>query len=309
MEQGSSAWTGWRDEGIGSSDIPVIVEAEGAYQTRNKLYLSKLKLLPPPTEKELKSKKFIFDKGHQIEAMVRGRYELKDNISYSAALFQREDHAWCKASVDLCNHDLKRIKEVKYVSLEEFEAGVCPARYFPQIQWQYLNTGEDWTVDLVLATDYMWDESRTEKIKLSKQESFRTKEVAVPIDKEYCLKIFDEGHKFWHDHILKKIPPALSERDAVSIKGKDLKAKLRKYAANKKKIDKVKVFEDENEALKEEIFKLTTHPIMTCGKIKVVTSEKKGTIDYKKIPAVKEMKEEELEKYRGKSSVTRSIKC
>lgn len=309
MEQGSSVWEKWRDEGLGSSDAPVIMEAEGAYKTRFKLYQEKLKLLPPPTEKELKAKEFIFAKGHHIEEMIRGRYELKENMSYSPSLFQREDFPYMKASFDLANMELRRGKEVKYVSLEEFEAGVVPARYYPQVQWQYL-VSDFLQIDVVLCTDYMWaDDAKTQKVKIPKSESIRSKEISCPIDMPYCVKLFEEGKKFWEEHILKKVPPALTDKDAVAVKDKQLKHLLKKYAGNKKKIDKVKQFEDDNEKLKEEIFKLATHPIMTYGKIRTVISEKKGTIDYKKIPAVAQMPAEDLEKYRGKSSFSKAIKC
>jgi putative phage-type endonuclease len=307
MEQGTNAWHEWRDRGVGSSEIAVIMEAEGAYQTRHQLFLKKTGQAKQETEKEQKSKDFIFQKGHRIEEMVRERYERKELISFSAALFQREDKEWQRASVDLCSHEKKIIKEVKYVSLEEFEAGLCPARYYPQIQWQYYVTG--YHVDLVLASDYMWNEDKTEKIKIPTKEGFRTKEVSVPLDMEYIVKMEAECCKWWHEHILPKVPPALCDRDAVPLKDKEAQKLLKKYAANKKKIEKVAALEKENEELKKEIFKAVTHPIMIYGKIKIKISERKGSIDYKKIPSVSLMEEEELERYRGKSTMTKTITC
>jgi putative phage-type endonuclease len=311
MEQGSNSWHEWRDSGLGSSDAPVIMEAEGAYSTRHKLYLDKLKLSPVKTEKEIKSKKFIYDKGHHIEAMVRGRYEIKEDMCFASALFERADKPFMKASVDLCNHEKKLIKEVKYVSLEVFDEGKCPAKYFPQIQWQYLIT--DYTIDLVLATDYMWvnEETKEEKIKIPTKEGFRTKEVKVKIDKKYCHDLYWAGCLFWNEHILKKIPPALSEKDAIPVTGKDVILLLKKYAAIEKKLDKAAKLEKDKKALIDEIFKHPEikHPIMKFGKMKITLTAKKGTIDYKTIPAISKMTEDELENYRGASSVSRSIKC
>lgn len=307
MEQGSNDWHKWRDEGIGSSDVPVIMEAEGCYSTRYQLFLRKTGQAKQETEKEKKSKEFIFEKGHRIEEMVRERYERKELICFNACLFQREDNPWMKASVDLCSHELKVIKEVKYISLEEFEAGVCPARYFPQLMWQRYVTGYE--VDLVLATDYMWSEDKTEKIKIPTKEGFRTREVKVPLDIDYIVKMSHEVVVFWEDHVMKKAAPALSDKDAVPVKCKDTQKLLKKYAKNQQKIAKVKELEKENEELKAEIFKAVSHPIMTYGKIKIKLSERKGSIDYKKIPAISLMEEWELERYRGKSTFTKSIVC
>lgn len=315
MEQGSNAWNDWRDEGLGSSDAPVIVQAKGCYTTRHKLFLAKTGKAKPLTEKEKKSKEFIFDKGHRIEEMVRARYEKRDLVSYKAALFQRADHSWAKASVDLCDHENKKIKEVKYVSLEEFEAGVVPERYFPQVQWQYICTDETWTVDVVLATDYMWNEDGTEKIKIPKNESFRTKEIPCPLDLKYCGTLFQEMHDFWNNHILKNSPPELSDKDAVPLKDKELLKLIKKYAANQKKINKVSALEKENKKLLDEIFKHETvkHPIMSAGKIRLTLTAKKGSVDIKLIPevaeALKKYTEADLEKFRAAGSVSRSIKC
>lgn len=310
MEQGSNEWHDWRDRGVGSSEIAVIMEAEGAYQTRHQLFMKKTGQARPETEKEKNSKQFIFDKGHRIEEMVRERYERKELICFNPALFEREDKPWQRASVDLCSHEIKTIKEVKYVSLEEFEEGVCPARYFPQIMWQYYVTGFE-VVDLVLASDYMWNEDKTEKIKIPKSESFRTKEVKVPVDMKYIIKMEEESCKWWNDHIVPKIPPAICDKDAVPLKDKNAQSLLRKYASIEKRLAKFKALEKERKELVDEIFKLeaVNHPIMSYGKIKVMLSEKKGSIEYKNIPAVKALTESELEAFRGKSTFARSIKC
>lgn len=309
MEQGSNAWNDWRDEGLGSSDAPVVMQTKDAYKTKFKLFQEKKKLLPPPTEKELKAKQFIFDKGHRIEEMVRERYERRDLVSYKAALFERADHKWAKASVDLCDHENKRIKEVKYVSLEEFEAGNCPERYYPQIQWQYICTDETWTIDLVLATDYMWVEGA--KVKIPSKEGFRTKEVPVPLDVEYCKILFGEMISFWEYNILKNIPPELSDKDSVPLKDKNLHKLLRRYAQIEKKLDKVAPLEKERKALIDAIFKHeeVKSPIHSFQKMRIKLVATKGSIEYKNIPAVKDMKPEDLEKFRGATTFKRSILC
>lgn len=302
MEQGSQAWLEWRKKGVGSSDAPIIMGVS-PYKTKHQLWCEKIQ---DGCADESKGKNFIFEKGHHIEERVRGYFELKEDITYTADLFEREDKPYIRASMDLANKEHGKGKEVKYVSLEEFEAGICPERYFPQVQHQYLCT-DFLEINLVLVTDYVMVNG--EKVKIPKGSQLRMKEIAVPVDVDYCAKLYDECVKFMEYHVEKKIAPELTDRDAVVIKDRNLKHLLSKYKRLKAKVDKVKPFQDEMEEIKEEIFKLTTHPIMKYGEIRVTTSERKGSIDYKKIPAVKAMKEDELESFRGKSSVTRSIKC
>jgi hypothetical protein len=167
---------------------------------------------------------------------------------------------------------------------------------------QYLVTGFK-RITMVLVTDH---ESLIDK---KNGVEFVYKELEVPCDPEYCKKLFTALVKFREYNIDKRVPPELTDRDAMPIKDANLKALLKKYKANQDKINKVSHLEDENKALKEEIFALTNHPLMSYGKIRISAGERQGAIDYSSIPAIKQMKKDELEAFRKASSVVRKITC
>jgi len=291
VEQNSSAWLDWRKKGLGSSDAPIIMGVS-PYKTRFQLWQEKT------SDGQAEQKEnFIFEKGHRIEAIARGILELRDNLDWQPKTFERLDKPYMRASMDAANVDLGEGKEFKYVGKDVFVAGVCPEHYFPQVQHQYLVTGFK-RITMVLVTDH--------KELLGPGQKVAIKEIEVPLDVKYCKKLFDALVEFKEHHIDKKIAPDLTERDSMPIKDKETKALLKKYASLQKKIKKL---EEQIEPIKEQIFEKVDHPFMVYGSISVKKSTRKGSIDYKKIPEVKELAEEYLEKFRGKESVTRSILC
>ena len=296
MDQSGAVWLEWRKKGLGSSDAPIIMGVS-PYKTPFKLYVEKIQ----DGCAEEKSN-FIFEKGHRLEAACRARIEIETMTDWSPGLFEREDKPYIRASMDAANKEIMEGKEFKYVGKEIFEKGVCPDHYFPQVMHQYLVTGFK-RITMVLVTDH---ESLIDK---KNGVEFVYKELEVPCDPEYCKKLFTALVKFREYNIDKRVPPELTDRDAMPIKDANLKALLKKYKANQDKINKVSHLEDENKALKEEIFALTNHPLMSYGKIRISAGERQGAIDYSSIPAIKQMKKDELEAFRKASSVVRKITC
>ena len=291
VEQNSSAWLVWRKKGLGSSDAPIIMGVS-PYKTRFQLWQEKT------SDGQAEQKEnFIFEKGHRIEVIARGILELRDNVDWQPRTFERLDKPFIRASMDAANVDLCEGKEFKYVGKDVFTAGVCPEHYFPQVQHQYLVTGFK-RITMVLVTDH--------KELLGPGQKVAIKEIEVPLDVKYCKKLFDALVEFREHNIEKKIAPDLTERDSMPIKDKETKALLKKYASLQKKIKKL---EEQIEPIKEQIFEKVDHPFMVYGSISVKKSTRKGSIDFKKIPEVKQLSDEYLEQFRGKESTTRSILC
>jgi hypothetical protein len=101
---------------------------------------------------------------------------------------------------------------------------------------------------------------------------------------------------FW-DKVSKKTPPKPSDSDIVVLKGLSKQAKRMAYLKTK-----IADLEEEAEAIKAKILEKVTHPKMRCGGLKINKIVKAGSVQYKNIPAVKEMTKEQLEVYRGKPS-------
>lgn len=221
MDQGSNAWLLWRNEGIGSSDAPSIMGV--GYKTPHQVYQEKV------TKKiEQSGNQYIFEKGHQVEKKARALLEIQHGgVEYRAGLLQMIDYPFLRASMDGANFELSEGKEFKLVSLKEFNEGVCPVRYYPQIMHQYLVSGLK-KIDIVLCCE------------VGKLKQLRIKEIEVPLDLEYIHnKLVPTLFDFWW-RVQNKVPPDLKPGDAIRIKDKKVIEKIKRYEASLKKLSKLK---------------------------------------------------------------------
>jgi putative phage-type endonuclease len=224
MDQGSNEWLQWRNQGIGSSDAPSIMGV--GYKTPRQLYLEKTGQVKVAIDQ---GKQWLFEKGHKVERQARALLEIEHGgVEFKAGLIQMIDYPFIRASMDGANFELSEGKEFKLVSKAEFDAGVCPERYYPQIMHQYLVSGLK-KIDIVLCCE-------VGKLKLLK-----IKEVEVPLDLEYIHKklvpaLFD----FWW-RVQNKVPPDLMPGDAIRIKDKKVIEKIKRYEATQKKLAKMRL--------------------------------------------------------------------
>jgi putative phage-type endonuclease len=241
MNQGSNAWVEWRRLGIGSSDAPVIMK-ESPYKTPNQLFREKTGLGETQTGNE-----FIFEKGHKTEMQARSWIEIQyGGIEFQPGLCQMIDYPFLRASLDGANFEYGLGLEFKLVSKAEFDKGVCPPRYYAQIQHQYMVSGLP-RINIVLCCY------------VGKLKQLKTKEVEVPCDLEYIHKMARAELEFWWK-VQNNIPPELIRGDAVIIKDKKIIAAIRKYTSNQKRIAEM---EHENRELNQTIADGLTHPLMS----------------------------------------------
>lgn len=227
MDQNSSEWELWRNLGQGSSDAPVIV-GDSPYKSIYKLYLEKtgqLKL----TEKEIESKRYIFEKGHKVEKQARAMIEIQyGGIEFPPMLVQMADYPWLRSSLDGVNLAEDLILEFKLVSKKEFDEGICPARYYAQIQHQYMTTNIG-KINIVLCCH------------VGKLKQLKTKEVYVPMDLNYIHGVLVPDHLKFKWHVDNRIPPELGRLDAVRIKDNGTISRIKKINSNKSQINKLEL--------------------------------------------------------------------
>lgn len=223
MEQQSDEWLEWRKKGIGSSDAPVIMGVS-PWKTPFQLWEEKT----GRAVEEIKST-FITDRGNELEPVARARYELEMDIEMQPALCQHSEYEWLRASMDGRNPEKKRGLEIKFVGENDFklakEQGVVPHKYFPQIQHQFLVTGDE-QIDFY---GYSVEKGA---------ENHHGKSVIVPTfpDFEYIKKLFAEEEKFWM-HIVTDVPPPFVEKDFKLLRVKGAKALADEWVNISKFID------------------------------------------------------------------------
>ena len=106
LEQGTSAWLDWRDQGIGASDAPAIM-GENPWKSAARLMREKL------GEVKKFSGNAAMRRGNELEPLARRRYERLSGVSVDPACLQSSRHTWQRASVDGLAADGSVVVEIK----------------------------------------------------------------------------------------------------------------------------------------------------------------------------------------------------
>ena len=235
------------------------------YKTRHDIFLSK-------TTDEVQNTSFIQQRGHDKELIARAKYEINTGEEYPPCLVENDIYSYMRASLDGWNKEKNHIIEIKYCG-KNFKEEI-PEHYNVQCQYQMFLTGG--TCELVWITD-------DDKIKC----------VPIERDLELIKKIISEVIAFWDEVKNAQYVECISEE------------KINLLKLYKEKNSELKKIEEEVEKIKNDLLKdLDKKDYETqYGAIRWV--EKKGNIDYGKIP---ELNNVDLEQYRKKSSRYWSIK-
>ena len=139
--QGSPEWLAARSDGIGSSDLPVIV-GESPYRSALELWAEKTGLVPP-AEVDPATRKLI-DIGKRMEPVLLKLYaeETGRRARRVPQMLAHPQYPWARASLD--GEANRRIVEVKWTHARRWFAGeAVPADVLIQVQWQMFVAGRD----------------------------------------------------------------------------------------------------------------------------------------------------------------------
>jgi putative phage-type endonuclease len=291
------AWLEWRRGGIGSSDIAVL-EGSSTYMTKYELWKEKVHGITSQEDNEA----MAFGREHEPKA--RKWIEDTYDLFLEPRNVERADKPWMRCSLDAVTFDGKRAFEIKcpYKNLKYYESalqGIVPEIFVPQMMWQMA------VCDL---------ESLTCTIRHPYCESYAS--ATIYIDRLYCNMLEAEAHRFWHEHVLKRIPPEMTDKDLQDFEGNHQWEQVcQLYKENKHMLE---LYEKKDKTLREEIVSLTKGKSAMGNGLKVLKYEPEGRIDYDKaiddfnnelsllFPtlSIPLMSHERLEKYR-KPSTTR----
>ena len=196
LTQGSDEWLQWRNQGIGSTDIAVILEMS-PYKTPYQLYTEKIYNHQTPIN----------------AAMIHGKNLEPTCLKIISEDFQREvfpvcveheKHSWMHASLDGYNPSYQMFFEIKCPvsekTLDAYRKQENPNLLWDmQVQWQMLVTGLD--ACFLSVYDY-----RYEKVYYT----------PISPDKELHEKMFLEASVFFN-LLRQQIAPALKEKEYLHI--------------------------------------------------------------------------------------------
>jgi len=276
LEQGTPEWLAYRVNGIGGSDIASIHGSEGAFKKRGEVMMEKLGHTKELTEYQ----KGIFAAGHEWEAVVRDRLN-GQGFNFQPAVIESGINARFFASLDGLDADRELLLEVKScTTVQKFAAYVesTPDHYFAQVQWQMAVTGYSTT----------W-------LAFVHNGELSVKEVKA--DKAFQQSLFQSAEAFLSD--LDAIKAGTLPAPVLSLASPDI---VKLHALKCASVEAAKALD----ALDEEIKTLAQKILSENGAtqvqgegINIQLVEREGSVDYKKIP---ELKNVDLNQYRKKGT-------
>lgn len=132
LEQGSPEWLAWRQSGIGSSDIPIIIGVS-PWTKPDKLLEEKV------SGKPARKSNGAMRRGHDLEPIARAIYEDLMGFKLEAVCAEDDEYPWAKVSLDGWNAALRVSVEIKAPNKDDHALaleGKIPEKYTPQCDWQ-----------------------------------------------------------------------------------------------------------------------------------------------------------------------------
>lgn len=274
MSSNPQEWHDWRRQGVGSSDAPILMRvAPKDWGTPFELWEEKY--LGKTQDKDNYAMKY----GRDNEERARCEFERVMGVMVAPKPVIHASMPWIRANLDGIDMDDKIMVEIKCPGMKDHSIAVSkniPEKYYPQCQHQLLATG--------LNGMYYFSFYGNEGVV-----------VEVERDQEYIDKLFEKEAKFW-DHVLKGVPPELTEDDYICMENnknwKILSTELRWIREEKMSLE-----EREEECL-EALKNLCQRRNAKGNHLKLKKQICDGAIDYSKVP---ELQGIDLEIYRKKS--------
>jgi putative phage-type endonuclease len=278
MQQNTDSWEKWRQEGIGSSDAPVIMGVS-PWKTPLQLWEEKIGI-----RQGFQGNNATI-RGHQMEPKARAAFELEMGIEFIPMVAEHFNFPYMRASLDGWNAEEQAVLEIKCPGKEDHDlakSGKVPEKYWPQLQHQLFVTGGK------VAYYYSYDGESG---------------ITIPVypDHEYMKQLFEKEQDFW-EMVVNKKQPEPSSKDAVILEENEALAVAELYA---KTDAAIKELEKELEGYKKKIVSMCDHQITKIGKLTVTKSIRSGSVDYASIP---ELDGIDVEKYRKKPTQVVTIR-
>lgn len=276
IPQGSPEWHALRKTKITATDASIIMGASH-WKTRIQLYHEKLSNDPPMLPNAR------MQRGIDLEPIARGLFNLKTGYDTHPVVAVK---GFTMASFDGMDSQMGCVVEIKCPGEKDHSValqGKIPEHYYPQVQHQIYVSG----------------------VQIAYYFSFDGKDgviVEVPRDDDYIEKMLEEEKKFY-ECLMNKTPPEPAEGDYIE-RNDQL---WERCASNYRDIcEKIKELEKEEEELRKQLIFLSGESNTKGGGISLCQVQRKGNVDYSKIP---ELKGIDLDQYRKGSINSWRISC
>jgi putative phage-type endonuclease len=276
MIQGSAEWHALRRTKITATDAPIIMGAN-PWKSIHQLYEEKSTGIVT----QLTSERAL--RGIMLEPMARDLFNMETGLNMSPVVVVSD---WQMASLDGYDKETGSILEIKCpgdVDHDLAKQGKIPQHYYPQLQHQMYVCG--------VQSSYYFSFDGIDGIIVN-----------VPRNDEFIEKMIIAEKKFY-DQLMNGIAPEKKSQDWVERDDTEWLEAACKWQLLSSQIESLEV---EKEELRNRLILLATQRNSRgCG-ISLAQVQKKGQIDYSKIPQLREV---DLEKYRKETTTTWRVSC
>lgn len=264
LQQDSQEWLDKRRDCIGASDAPIIM-GKSIWTTPYVLWKRKLGLEP---EQKLNDAML---EGKYKESSARIEFVRQTGIEVFPKVFIHDNLNWMMASLDGISKDGRIAVEIKCPKNGRLYDEV-PEIYMPQLQHQM-------------------EVCNLDKIYLFSFNGTNGKMLLVNRDQEFITDMIEKETRFYECMICLE-SPSISKNDYIVRNDLDWNFFSEEYKKKKKEME---ILEIEVDSVKESLVKLSSNENCCGSGIKVSKIYRKGNIDYRLIP---ELKNVDLENYR-----------
>ncbi|MES2875403.1 MAG: YqaJ viral recombinase family protein [Bacteroidota bacterium] len=270
--QGSPEWLNWRRSKITATDACVIYGVS-PYKTLHELYTEKVHGTSQPTNANMKY-------GNKREQEAREWIEDQLGISFFPTVMESKETPWMAASLDGINQYKDVAIEIKWNNAENHEfakKNIVPAIHFPQLQHQYFVSEVN---DIYYVS--CW---KDEKVFFG-----------VDREDEYIEGLIRKEREFYQ-RVLDKNPPPLCPEDYAEV---EYDSELHNYVSFYRDAHQMRLDGEKMESYyRDSIVQKMGHRNAKSEGLMITRYERKGAVDYSKIP---ELEGIDLEKYRKPST-------
>lgn len=276
LEQGSQEWLSLRKTKITATDASVIM---GVNPWKNKLQLYEEKMgvsLPIVQNERMK-------RGIELEPIARSLFNMQTESNMKPVVIVND---WMMASLDGRDEATGAIIEIKCPGNKDHELaiqGKIPDYYYPQLQHQM------YVANVQSMHYYSFD-------------GVNGVSILVRRDQDFIHSMMEQEYRFY-ECLMNKVSPE-NEKDTYLDRDDAI---WNEYATQWKQINQsLKDLEKQEEFLRGKLISLSGNSNSRGAGISLCQIQRKGNVDYSKIPELKGL---DLEKYRKSSSSSWRISC
>jgi putative phage-type endonuclease len=270
LKQNTEEWEQFRKGKIGASDAPIITGVS-PWKTPYQLWLEK-------TGQSTNTQNQAMKRGHTVEETARQAFEKSMGLVVFPRVVQSLEYDWMIASLDGIDLNGKILVEIKCAGKEdhtEAKQGKIPLKYYPQLQHQLATTG------LEMGYYYSFDGAEGVVLEITR-------------DSKYIKDLIEAEQQFV-ENIKTQTAPPLSSKD-YRYRDDIAWSELSQRWVQKK--EHLEALTQEEKILRDELIEMANHQNSYGGGVRLTVASRKGAVDYRSIPCLREV---DLENYRKPS--------